>query len=701
MPRLRVLRAAIAVAVTLACLAAVASAGAAGWQGPATLSAANVNAGGSPVIALGRAGDAAAAWWDDTSGGRIALARKPAGAAWSAPITVASPVGATPLFPAVDGSGNVTLAYTSGGATTVATMAPGAAAPTLTPLPVNLTLGDLAVDAAGDAVLVGWSGSPAQLTVGYRSGASGAFALKTYAYPSVIPNGVQAARAAINAAGTAVVVLHAGGLLAVTRTAATDWPAAPESLEGTLAVTDDLAVGIDAAGNALAAFTYTVASPAATILRTARRPAGGGGWQQSPDLSPATAGSHATLPSVPVAPAGAAALVWLQAQGAAANVEARYGTSGSGVWGAAEDVNDTGASTPAAAIADDGTVVAAWERTATGGNVGQARVRAAGPSGAWGDIRGLGAAHTNGTTPSLAGDGAGDFATVSAPYDGTYHPVVASSYDAAGPALTAPSVTGQLFAGNKVTMGVNASDAWSSVGTPAWAFGDGTTASGAIVTHTFASAGSFTVHVAVTDGSGNTTAADVTIAVPAAQVGLANARFVATWKRSRVHGTLRVTGSAPIAGSYVFDVSKGKTRRIHIALKLAAGTFARDLKLPATLAPGTYRVAVVPAAPIVKGTARGAKLAAPVEGVADVVKLGRVRGAVSARFHFSALPRAGALTLAWYRTAGGMRTRVAVAAKTRGVTIAGSLPLLGRRGTFTAVLARAGKVIAQRLLTVA
>ena len=98
--------------------------------------------------------------------------------------------------------------------------------------------------------------------------------------------------------------------------------------------------------------------------------------------------------------------------------------------------------------------------------------------------------------------------------------------------------------------------------------------------------------------------------------------------------------------------------------------------------------------------ARAAKLAAPVEGVADVATLRRAGGSVSARFHFAALPRAGALTLSWYRTAGGMRVRVAMAAKTRGATIAGSLPLRGRRGTFTAVLARAGKVIAQRLLTI-
>ena len=103
-----------------------------------------------------------------------------------------------------------------------------------------------------------------------------------------------------------------------------------------------------------------------------------------------------------------------------------------------------------------------------------------------------------------------------------------------------------------------------------------------------------------------------------------------------------------------------------------------------------------------KGTARGAKLAAPVEGVADVVKLSRVRGAVSARFHFSALPRAGALTLAWYRTRRRhAHPRARSPRRPGGVTITGSLPLLGRRGTFTAVLARAGRVIAQRVLTIA
>ena len=106
---------------------AAASAGAAAWQGPRDDLGADRQCGRAARRSRsGAPGDAVAAWWDDSSGGRIALARKRAGAAWSAPVTVAAPVGATPLFPAVDGSGNITVAYTSGGATTIATWAAAA-----------------------------------------------------------------------------------------------------------------------------------------------------------------------------------------------------------------------------------------------------------------------------------------------------------------------------------------------------------------------------------------------------------------------------------------------------------------------------------------------------------------------------------------------------------------------------------------------
>jgi hypothetical protein len=706
--RLRVFKLLLVAAVALSAMVGAASAGAAVWQGPTTISEATANANGSPTIALGRSGDAVAAWWDDSSGGRIALARKRAGGTWSAPLTVAAPVSVTPLFPAVDGSGNISVAYTSGGVTTIATWAAAAAAPTLAPLPggLGLTIGGFAVNAAGDAVLAGWAGSPSELTVAYRQGPTGAFAVRTYPYSGTggIGFAVTSARVAINASGMAAVIFKASMLRAVTRTATVDWPAAPEDVAPlVMTVQDpDLALTMDTAGNTYAAFTYTVAGPA-TVLRTALRPAAGG-WQQSGDLSPATALSSASSVTLQVSPSGTAALVWLQAVGAVASVKARYGATTTNVWGAPEDVNDAGALTPTAAIGDDGTVVAAWERSTTGGNVGQARVRTPGAAGVWGDLRTLSDPHPNGTTPSLSADGRGDFATVSAPGVGV-HPVLLSSYDAAPPVVSAPTVTGNLFAGAQLTLTTTAVDAWSTAGTPTWTFGDGSAGTGAGVTHTYAAAGTYAAHVSVTDAAGNTGGADVTIVVKSAQATLSSARFTARWKQSRVTGTLVVRGAAPVAGTYSLDAFKGKTRKFHFSVKLTAGAFSRTIRLPGTFLPGTYRVELVPAANFVTGATLDARLAAPPEGVVDVKKLSATRTGKAVRkigasrtlwasFHFAAIPT-GTLRLTWHRTYRGKKTTLKSAFKTPAARVTDAIALRGRRGMITAVLSRSGKIISQ------
>ena len=704
---LRVAKPFLVAAIALSAAIFTASAGAATWQGPATISEATVNADSYPTIALGRSGDAVAAWWDDASGGRIAFARKRAGGTWSAPLTVAAPVSATTLFPAVDISGNISVAYTSGGVTTIATWAAAAAAPTLAPLPgPALTIGGFAVNPAGDAVLAGWAGSPAELTVAYRLGPTGAFALRTYPY---LPIGfaVSSARAAINTAGTAAVIFKANTLRAITRTPAVDWPATPEDVAPLVTTVQDpdLALRIDASGNAYAAFTYTVAGPA-TVLRTALRPAGGGGWQVSGDLSSAMATSMASSVALQVNPSGTAALVWLQAVGAGSNVKARYGATTTNVWGAPEDVSVGEATSSTAAIADDGTVVAVWEGSTVGGNIGQARVRTPGAAGVWGDVRALTAVHANGTIPSVSGDGLGDFATVSTPYDGTYHPVLLSHYDAAPPVLAPPLMTGDRFAGAQLTLVTTATDAWSTAGAPAWTFGDGGAATGASVTHTYAIAGTYTAHVSVTDTAGNTAGRDVTIVVGTAQATLSSAKFTARWKQSRVTGTLVVKGTVPLAGTYVLDVLKGTVRTFHFSVKLTGPDFSRTIRLPSTFLPGTYRVALIPSAKFVKPPDDlTVKLAAPAEGVVDVKKLSATRTGKAVRtiraslglfasFHFAAIPK-GALKLTWYRTYKGKKTVLRSVSRKPVAKIADSLALRGRSGTITAVLTRSGKIIAQ------
>src|SRR4029077_2700036 len=152
--------------------------------------------------------------------------------------------------------------------------------------------------------------------------------------------------------------------------------------------------------------------------------------------------------------------------------------------------------------------VVAWERFVGGGNLGQARVRSPGPGGTWSDIRNLTPLHPNANQPSVSTDGVGDFVTITAPYDGTSKHAMISVYDAALPSTTPIASSGTGLAGDPMTFGETASDAWSTVGVPTWTFGDGATATGASVTHTYAAAGTFAVHVTVTDGSGNTAGRD-------------------------------------------------------------------------------------------------------------------------------------------------------------------------------------------------
>jgi hypothetical protein len=118
-------------------------------------------------------------------------------------------------------------------------------------------------------------------------------------------------------------------------------------------------------------------------------------------------------------------------------------------------------------------------------------------------------------------------------------------------------------------------------------------------------------------------------------------------------------------------------------------------------------VALTPSFPAtqVKPAGRDAKLAAPVTGVVDNVALsGKLNGpatgtlrnlnTVYATFHFAAVPR-GKLTVSWFLTVKGKRTRLGSASKSPAVKV-GSFALLGgKRGKVTAVISRKGVVIAQ------
>jgi PKD domain-containing protein len=705
MSRVRHLRLLVVATVACCSLTAVASAGAAAWQGPISISdPAPVQVGDTTArIALGVSGDAAAGWTDDDQMGgptRLILVRRRAGGAWS-PTVVTTGINAQPIFVGVDAAGDVTAAYENLSVTQIVSWAAGSATPTITPLnsaPVDLAA--LAVNASGDAVVSG-VGTGGKVVVAYRHGFGGAWS-GWHGFTGPNFSSGLASTVAINASGMAVVLFRTfSELWAATRTPAADWPTAAGLVTSTPVNTNDTpSVAINAAGGIWAAFT---AEPAATmdVLRTSFLQAPTSAWEESGDLTTATSTNFQQ--QIVMNPAGTALLTWQQTSASA--IQARYGSTGSRIWGPVETVNDAGADVPAAAIGNDGTAVVAWERFVGGGNLGQARVRSPGPGGTWSDIRNLTPLHPNANQPSVSTDGVGDFVTITAPYDGTSKHAMISVYDAALPSTTPIASSGTGLAGDPMTFTVSASDGWSTVGVPTWTFGDGASGTGASVAHTYGAAGTYTVHVSVTDGSGNTSGRDATVTIGLAQSTLTTARFTAKWKVSRVSGTLLVGGTAPRAGTYAIDVTKGKKRPIHVSFTLPVGVFSKKLKLPATLVPGSYHVALQPAATNVTGAARDVKLAAPASGVVDVAFLSGARNGTAARtltgattiwanFHFAAKPK-GKVLLTWYRL-GKKRVRLGSTSKNAAVKIVSFLgsaaPFAGR---FQAVLSRKGVTIAR------
>jgi hypothetical protein len=703
MSRARTVKA-VAALTLIGSLIFVAVASAAAWLGPWTISTAPAgDQAHPPTISMGTSGDVGAGWWDPNN---IIVARKLAGQSWSAPLAIGNPVvPSTPVYQGVDGAGDVTTAWTGAGGMTIVSDWPAGAPTAHSGFIGTFAVNDLAVNPAGVVVVAGVTAA-GDLVAGYRP-AGGAFSFKTFVHPGVT---YAKPRVAINAAGMAVVIFRDSGtgLWASTRTATTDWSAAPELVNANVTdqATAQPSVAIDGAGNVFAAFTYAPPSGSDTVRTSLRPPSGG--WQESPDLSSSTAAFHSTFVTVVVNPSGTALLVWEQTGATAsdANIQARYGSTGTGIWGPIEIVNDAGADVPVAAIGNDGTGVAAWERNAGATNrIGQARVRSPGAAGAWGDIHNLSSVHPNFTQPAIATDGLGDFGIISAPDQGSGQLAIVSAYDAAPPALSPASVSGTHLAGDPVTFAVSATDTVSSVGTPTWTFGDGTTGTGLSVAHTYAAAGSYTAHVSVSDGSGNSTGEDVAVTVGNAQATLSSARFAVKWNRSRVKGTLTVSGAAPRAGTYAIDVSLGKSRKLHSSFTLPAGAFSRRLTLPAKFLPGTYHIVLTPADTQVTAASVDAKLAAPASGVVDTAFMSGQRNGTSARtltgtktiwasFHFAARAK-GKLTMTWYKL-GKKRVRLGSTTKDPSTKVVSYIRSgVDFKGTYQAVLSRKGVVVAQ------
>ena len=713
MGSIRASLAALLVAVLLACPAGAA---AATWQGPAAVSDPAEAASDTPQLAMGPAGDGAVAWWGLH---RVLLARHLAGGAWSAPVGIGN--AQSPLTPVVgvDAHGTVTAAWSEadGLETVIATWPAAAPWPTLTALDASapLIVSRLAVNASGAAVLAGESGAYA-VAAAYRGSAGGSFDFTVET--GTMGGPARDAQVAINAGSDAVLLYRQGDSIWASRRPAAAGAFGPleEVNAGFMAAAtpSDLSVALDAAGNALAAFTLFGGN--GTALASAWSPPGGGWtlqWPLSPYYVEPQGATQAAHPRVVVGAGGAAALVWLQlipSETAQRFVDVRLGSSATGAWGALETAVPTGYLTSPPALdfppdavfdASGALTVASEAGLPTDPRSLQTVVRTRAPDGTWAPLVPLAAVHSVQSPPSLAVDAAGHVALAAAPNEGPFRKVVnVWVFDPIAPTVSPVSVAGSRLAGDSLSLSVTPADTWSPT-TVQWDLGDGTSAAGASIAHAYDAAGTYVATATVTDAAGNVTSTRGTVQITAKRAALAAATFKATWKRSRVHGTLLLRGTAPRAGAYVFSVRRGGRDAITRTLQLAGGDFTRTITLPARMLPGRYTLTLAPPFPATQVllASRDATLGAPAAGVVDRVTVTRKGGALHARFHFVVVAK-GRLGVTWWVISKGRRTLLARQTKAARATITATVTLRGRHGRVTVIVTRAGAVVEQRSLTV-
>ncbi len=477
-------RAATAIALAaLACLAAAAPAAAApAWLAPANLSDLGRDA-TEPQIAVDGVGGTVAAWARSNGSHTIIQATsRPPGGAWAAP-TDLSAVGR------------------------------------------NATEPQVAVDAAGDAVVV-WARSDGAHTViqGSTGSVGGGWAPGRDISDS--ERSATEPQVAIDSGGRAVAlwsrfdgsddIVQAAALAPGT---GSSWSQPIDlSAEGEDANEQQLAV--DAGGDAVAVWSRLEGTD--TIAQAALMPVGGG-WQGAVDLS--EAGGDATEPQVAVETGGSAVAVWSRAVGGVGTIESAEMAPG-GSWGEAVEISGAGKDatepqvasgggrslavwtlagagpytsiraaerpgggawqppadltqpgltqtvvSPQTAIDPSGAAVAAWARSGASPTVIEGRIEPAG--GAWGGVDELSELGSSATEPQVALGATGDGASIWSRDNGANTIVQAAGFDGAGPLLTSLSIPAAATVRQPVTFGAATFDNWSPVRSVAWAFGDG------------------------------------------------------------------------------------------------------------------------------------------------------------------------------------------------------------------------------------
>ncbi len=358
-------------------------------------------------------------------------------------------------------------------------------------------------------------------------------------------------------------------------------------------------VAIDPAGNVVAAW-YRWNDDGDTIVQEAEKKPGQA-WDESEDLS--AEGGMAHAPEVKVS-AGRAVVVWQREQ----TIEAATRDTG-GAWQPAVEVSDFESREPALGMDGEGNAIALWS-SGPELSLRNAEVASLPLGGPWTEpITISQRLSVEGAQPQIAVDQAGRAMAVWTAWDGTARTVEAASgavngswgspvtisppgswshrvqvamdstgnaaavwraaepltmqgalFDVTMPELASVSIPSHARAGRPIAFGVSPFDAWSAIDSVGWSLGDGSTASGPSVAHSFQGAGKFDVTVTAADAAGHSTTASATVNVTPA---LAVSDRVVRVRNGKARLKLHCPGAAVCHGSVTLSRQvKRKGRRV-------------------------------------------------------------------------------------------------------------------------------------------
>jgi hypothetical protein len=532
------------------------------WGAATWLSTVNISAAGQDAfeaqVTMNEGGDAVAVWdRSDGANSRVQAAFRPAGGSFSAPVNI-SAAGQDAVAPqvAIDQTGDAVAVWERSDGTDVRVQAAFRPAGGSFAAPTNISdAGEnaldphVAMDQVGNAVAVWQQSDGTDLLVqAARRSAGGSFG--TPAPLSATGADALSPQVAMGQVDDAVAVwLRSDGTTnrveAATGSASGGFPAAvPLSDAGEDALGPQ--VTMNEGGDAVAVWERF--DGADQIVQAATR-AAGGGFSADVDLS--AVGENATRPQVAIDRAGDAVAVWDRSDGTNFRVQAASRPAG-GSFGMPGNLSAAGqdADFPEVAMDEAGDVVAVFRRN-DGVNF---RVQAASrpTGGGFGTPVNLSAAGQDAELPQVAMDEEGDGVAVWRRPNGTNRIVQAAGYDAVAPQLRNVSIPGSGSTGSPVSFSVSPFDVWGPVSTR-WSFGDGASASGKSVSHTYCSGGARQAKVTATDAVGNSTSATRPISIAAS-----NEFSFGKVKKNKKKGTAKLAVEVPGAGT----LELAKTKKV-------------------------------------------------------------------------------------------------------------------------------------------